>query len=263
VKFPNLECFCLFIGHPRNGSSILGGMLDAHRNIVLSHELNVLAGIKTIEKNELLTKIYRQSESLRKNGRYQAGYKCDVGGVWQGRSKDVRVVGDKKADWTALFLLEDPDRLDVLRELIGVPVKFIHTIRNPFDNIATIFIRKEKRKTYTLSTGKEKNMGKGVIGYYFDVILKGILETKNRVREEDWIEVHNEDLITHPKKTISKVVKFLGQEPNEHHLHLCKQSVFSKPRQTRKSIDWFPAEVELVNNEIKKYDFLRRYDGNL
>lgn len=259
MEFSKLECFCLFVGHPRNGSSILGGMLDAHKNIVISHELNVLSGIKKRQKNKLLRSIINQSKLDAERERIQAGYKCSVGGDWQGKFEDLHVIGDKKADWTTLLLIEDPQRLNNLQKLVGVPIKFIHTIRNPFDNIATIIRRKEKNKTYTLSSGNERYMQNGVIGYYFDVILKGIKEIRSKTDESNWIEIHNEDLIINPRDTMCKIIEFLGQETYEEHLKLCADAVFDKPHQTRNSIEWKKKEIELVNEKINHYPFLKRY----
>ena len=37
-----LERFCLFVGYPRSGHSLVGSLLDAHPDIAISHELHVL-----------------------------------------------------------------------------------------------------------------------------------------------------------------------------------------------------------------------------
>src|SRR5512143_1721936 len=48
-EFLRVERFCLFVGYPRSGHSLVGAFLNAHRHAVVSHELNVgplvLAGI--------------------------------------------------------------------------------------------------------------------------------------------------------------------------------------------------------------------------
>ncbi len=36
------DFYCMFIGYPRSGHSLIGSLLDAHPNIIISHELNVL-----------------------------------------------------------------------------------------------------------------------------------------------------------------------------------------------------------------------------
>ena len=54
-----------------------------------------------------------------------------------------KVIGDKKGGSTSNFL-KDPDKMNILEEIgqvVQVPIKFIHVTRNPFDNIATMFLR--------------------------------------------------------------------------------------------------------------------------
>ena len=38
--FDRVERFCLFVGYPRSGHSIVGAVLNAHRDAVISHELD-------------------------------------------------------------------------------------------------------------------------------------------------------------------------------------------------------------------------------
>src|SRR6202008_4245050 len=38
-EFERVERFCLFVGYPRSGHSIVGAMLNAHRDAVIAHEL--------------------------------------------------------------------------------------------------------------------------------------------------------------------------------------------------------------------------------
>ena len=55
----------------------------------------------------------------------------------------LQVIGDKKAAMASEILLQRQGR-DSLRKLedkLGAQLKFIHVIRNPFDNIATMALR--------------------------------------------------------------------------------------------------------------------------
>ena len=36
--FRELASYCFFVGHPRSGHSIVGGLLDAHPDVVIAHE---------------------------------------------------------------------------------------------------------------------------------------------------------------------------------------------------------------------------------
>ena len=54
----------------------------------------------------------------------------------------LKVIGDKKGGNTALLLdqLGDLSILEEIKQVVQVPLKFIHVHRNPFDNIATIML---------------------------------------------------------------------------------------------------------------------------
>ena len=58
------------------------------------------------------------------------------------------MIGDKKAAQASRILLE-AEGMEALKKLerkIGVQLKFIHVIRNPFDNIATMALRRANEK---------------------------------------------------------------------------------------------------------------------
>ena len=55
-----------------------------------------------------------------------------------------KVIGDKKGGHTSKILI-DPNKmskLEEIRQIVRVPMKFIHVTRNPFDNIATMTLLK-------------------------------------------------------------------------------------------------------------------------
>ena len=56
----------------------------------------------------------------------------------------TQVIGDKKAAQASRILLETEgmESLKKLEKKLGVQLKFIHVIRNPFDNIATMTLRR-------------------------------------------------------------------------------------------------------------------------
>ena len=42
----SLRAFCIFVGYPRSGSTLVASMLGAHPDVVLGHEADVLGHIK-------------------------------------------------------------------------------------------------------------------------------------------------------------------------------------------------------------------------
>src|SRR5262245_5770585 len=138
--YRDLHAFCLFIGYPKSGHSLVGALLDAHPEMVIAKATNPLAlvavdGMPRREAFDLLLENSRQ-EALR--GRKQNKYRYAVEGQWQGRVRTLRVLGDKFSDRTTKRIAKSPEALAVFAREVGVPLRLIHVVRNPFDMIARI-----------------------------------------------------------------------------------------------------------------------------
>lgn len=72
-----------------------------------------------------------------------------------------QVIGSKKGDMTTKLLVksENMDVLTQLQQYLGVPIKFLHVVRNPYDNIATMLLR-------ALGKREEADLGEKVTGYF-------------------------------------------------------------------------------------------------
>ena len=70
LMFNNLKYFCIFIGYPRSGHSLVGSMIDAHKNAIIAHELNFCQSIrKGCSRQQLLKEITQNSASAAQKGR--------------------------------------------------------------------------------------------------------------------------------------------------------------------------------------------------
>ena len=60
----------------------------------------------------------------------------------------TKVIGDKAGAFTASAMLNDDaiDAVRLLEKTAAAKVKFIHVVRNPFDNIATMVLQHGKIK---------------------------------------------------------------------------------------------------------------------
>ena len=71
-----------------------------------------------------------------------------------------QVIGDKKGGVTSDILKNEHRMADLedIEAIVGVPIKFVHVIRNPFDNIATALLRAmNKRK---IAPGEKVSLAK-------------------------------------------------------------------------------------------------------
>lgn len=245
-SYRHIETYCMFLGYPRSGHSLVGALLDAHPNIAISQEADALGYMAAgFQRRQLYALMMIRATEFAAAGWQWQGYNYAVPNQWQGRVKTLKVIGDKKGGLSTEWLATRPELLEQLRSLVRVPVKLIHVVRNPFDNIATIFTRKHRP---SLEEAAE---------WYFS-----LCSTVSRVVKEnpgDIMTVHHEDLIANPVEQLHSLVRFLGQECTEQYLRDCAGIVFCSPKQTRHLVQWPASLRERVERDIARHEFLQCY----
>ncbi len=253
--FQDLDKFCMFIGHPRSGHTIVGSLLDAHPNIIIAHEQDILEYIERgIREKELYHFLLNNSQQHGKNREDLANtgkekdYSYNVPNQWQGRFQKLKVIGDNKGGATSRRLRQDMSLLETAFNAVNKPIHFIHVIRNPYDNIASILVK-----------------GKGnwaipefCIKHYFS-LCETVEQVQKKLAVEQFHQLRHEDFVSSPKTTLSKLCEFLGQPASEDYLHDCASIVFESPNKTRTKIQWKTEHIEQIKTEMEKFDFLGRY----
>jgi hypothetical protein len=244
--FHDVNVYCLFVGHPRSGHTLCGALLSAHPDAVISHELNALDYIRRgISRDQLYSLILRQDRRFtleRKNRQGQFNY--HVPNQWQGRFRRLKVIGDKKGGGSSFLIGKSPELLARLRDLVRVPVRMIHIVRNPFDNISTLV----RRQGGTLETQMRE---------YFARTETNAQLIKSHPSEI--ITLRHEDLIAQPKEHLKQMVEFLGLEADDQYLSDCAGILYGAPSKTRLKSQWSEELTAAVHTSIARYPFLNGY----
>jgi Sulfotransferase family len=245
-RFRDVRIYCMFIGYPRSGHSLLGALLDAHPRVVISHELDSLDLIGAgYGRLALFEAIIAHDAEFTRSGREWYGYDYRVPGEWQGRYDVLEVIGDKKGGGSTLLLAEHPDLLAGLRQVVKVPLRLIHHVRNPYDNVATI----ARRTSWTLDAALDHYLR---LCSTVSSVLAGCDPT-------EVIEIRHEQLVQSLRPELGRVCEFLGVSPSPSYLDACASVVFPDARRTRDEAEWTPAAVDRVNAAIATYPFLSGY----
>ena len=241
----HLHAFCLFTGYPQSGHSLVGALLDAHPDAVIAHAADVLDLVRTdITREELFATLIENSRAAAETGRMQTGYSYAVEGSWQGRARSLRVIGDKAGAKTTRGLIKEPDALEAVERLVGLPLRLIHVIRNPFDNVASIRLIKEQKTMprSAASFGRLANENARVLALGRPVLT-----------------VRHEDLVADPKRELRRLCEFLDLPPEDDYLETAASLVFSSPRRTREKVEWAPETIAAVEDVIAAHDFFAGY----
>lgn len=252
--YDSIKKYVMFVGYPRSGHSLIGAILDAHPNIILSHELDVLNLIQHTKSRKLIfSMIIARSEWFARKGCVWRNYVYKVPNQWQGKYKELQVIGDKKGGASSKRLGTGSDLLVEINNIIQKEMLLVHVIRNPFDNITT----RARGGSHVLREVDDELLLKSIHEHFNDV------ETISKIKKENkfpMLDIYNESFIADPKKEIVRMCNFLGvNNIDEAYLSDCASIVFESPKKTRHHINWKPEFIELVEKQINKYDFLKGY----
>ena len=240
--FRDVHTYCQFIGYPRSGHTLVYALLNAHPDVVLSNELGVLQWMRFgFTRAQLYSMILRSDRRFTREGSRFQGYDYGVPNQWQGRFREIRVIGDKDGGRDTMCLRRSPDVLERLRRKVGVPIKFIHVVRNPYDMMTTFVNRRMQRGERT-TLDDALRMGREAL----DTILTVI----QRVPEDALLTIRHEEMIQDPVRTLSRLCEHLGVIPEHDYLRDCAGIVFALSPKTRRSIEWPPELIQRVQAEV-------------
>lgn len=247
ARFDDVRSFCLFIGYPRSGHSLVGALLDAHPHILLAHEQHVLRYVRAgFSRSQIFFLLADNARRFAAASAADPRYSYRVPGQWQGASDDkLSVIGDKGAWGATLALARRPELLDRLRRLSRAAVKVIHVVRNPYDTIARMVER------------EEVDLDRA-IDHYFR--LAATVATMNgRIPEADLLELRHEDFVAAPQARLAEICGFLGVEAAPAYLAACAGIVFPSPRHSRHEVVWNKEQQRRVQQHSVSFPFLADY----
>lgn len=240
--FSTAETFVAFAGFPRSGHTLVGSLLTAHPDAVVAHELNALELIRwRVGRRALFGSIVRADRRFAEAGSTWTGYDYSVPGQWQGRYRDLKVIGDKKGGGTARYLFRYPDLFDRLRRTVTLPVKFVVVTRHPLDNIARMATKTDDDLAHHARS-------------YFE--MADAVEWL--VAEADCLVVRHEDFTDDPAGELGRITAWLGLAPDASHLSACAALVRSS-RPARDAVTWSPDVRNVVEGEVARRELLAAY----
>ncbi len=244
-QFEGLTTYCMFLGYPRSGHSLVGSLIDAHPDAVIAHEADVLRYVQAHFSRSQVYSLILENARRHRDERAHV-YDYTVPDQWQGRHRRLTVIGDKKGGRSTRRLADAPTLVERLQRTVGVPIRFIHVTRNPFDNIATISTR----------TLHDRGLGSAVAEYL------ALCATVDRLRDRlgpAVLDVAHESLLARPQEVLGEICTFVGLDPEAPYLDACAGILFGTPRRTRHDVTWTQALVDQVEAAIARYQVLGHY----
>lgn len=264
-KYKKIHTFCSFIGYSRSGHTLIGSLLDAHPNIVISTEADAFNLIKLgYGKDALLYYLEVWSKLVSRLLRNKwSGYDYYVKGAYQGMSDSISVIGDKQGTGTLTSIFKNPELPRNLQEMVRIPVKYLHVIRNPYDTISTMHNRNHTiaNTTNQGETTENRKFSRKLLRKCVKMYFKKATHVQRLIEEGEMeiMDIYHEDLISSPEETLKSIFSFLGVETEPDLLKNCASIIYKNPNKSRHSIPWPKPLKGIVQTRNSNIPFLKDY----
>jgi len=243
----DLERFCFFVGYARSGSTLIGALLNAHPEVVVANELDVLRQVDLgLSRNRIFSLLLDRERQFAAMGYQWTGYDYTVPGQYQGRFERLRVIGDKRAGRSTHRLGENPELLDLVRSTVGMPIRVIHVVRNPFDNVATMARR------------GQRGLSPAIANYL--QLSRTVDCIRTRLEPDELLDVRYESFTEHPEQHLLELCTFLGVHASADYLKSCASLVHPSTTRSRDTLLWSPAERFEIEAVIERCPVLAGYE---
>lgn len=235
--FSEVEHFLLFVGHGRSGHSLIGALLNAHPEVVVSHELGVLRySNHRFTKTTLYGLVLQRDRDFGLIGRLWSGHDYTVPNQYQGCFLRLRVIGDKRGADTNQWLAQYPDLLQRFRRTVGVPLRVLHVTRNPYDNIASL-ARYNGRSI-------DDNID------HFTSRCAQTESVRRQLDPDEILDVRYEDFVHNPRSGLAELCRFVGVDPIEGYLDDCASLIWGNESRTRSRTSWSQEQIGRIQEII-------------
>jgi hypothetical protein len=267
-----------FLGFPRSGHSLIGSVLDAHPHALISHELDLMGLLaEGFDRRQITHLIADNTRRFSRHGRYWNNFSYEIPGQWNGRlANGAHVIGDKKGDWAVRRLSRQPKLLSRLRDEFPIRIRWVVVVRNPFDNVSTLCLRKGRRyDQLRISARNEEEFrrqlrdpaGLGIPDRVDDEMLEdyltlhaGLHDVLGAMQSEDWFHLPYESFLERPGEMTGRLCAFLGLEAPRDYIEAVGEVVRPRPHRTRERITWSPDQVVRVAEVVRRSGIFEPYE---
>lgn len=221
----------------------MGSLIDALPYVMLGDEVRVL---EMVQQGKDRAYIFERLRERSKRGARQP-----IKYLWQGCCKELRVIGVKPQPPLAWYWHKGRYRVgravvnaQAIGAAVGVPMRFIHPLRNPYDIIAAW-----DRHNWARPLEASAEM-------FFETFDECMAV---RALGHPWLDVRLEDLIYKQEETLVALCEFLGQEVPEEYVWRCRNRLYVEPHLRRGEVTWTPELIARVADGIAERDLLEGY----
>jgi hypothetical protein len=221
-------------------------MLNAHPEMVIAHESDLFRYVRPgITRNQLFAILLRRDQQFAGVDRRWNGFDYALDQGHQGRFVRLRIIGDKHAGRAARRIHEDPALLDRLRKVVKVPIRVLHIVRNPYDNVASI------------AHNRDLPLGRA-IEIYRDLGV-AVDDVRGRLRPDELLELRYEEFTKDPSTSLKDLCGFIGVDAPDEYVEACAALADSDGRRSRSRFEWSDPQRQAMEEIVASRPVLRGY----
>ena len=244
--YDEVRVLCLFIGYPRSGHSLVGSVIDAHQNALISHRLDAVRYLQAgFSLPQVFYMMHRNAERFALSNRELTGYSYAMGIRWREGIDPLFVIGDQEGKNTARRLSRRPHDLEALLAMEDVSVRFIHVIRNPYDTITTWSERSRVGLRLTVRR-------------YFD-LCAAVQTVRQSVPASQILDLRHEVFVSDFNHQARLLGCFLEIPVSPAYVGRCSRIVDPNFHESRWRRAWPEDLIASVTEGIQRFDFLSGY----
>lgn len=270
--YDGVETLLIFVGYPRSGHTLVSSLLDAHPHVIVANEFDILGQWQTWDDarrnkhflfDQLITNSKNESKVGYRSATVNHRYSYHVPGQWQGTYKSsIQVMGDKKGGKTTRQILkkENQQALKEIQRVLNIPVKFVHVVRNPYDNIATMLLRAVHKRNEADKGAKindSRRLDVQIEKYYSLVQINNKLE---KTFGDSLHLLHSSQLIMEPRKTLMEICEFLELHCDQKYVTDCASIVYKEGTKTRHFVVWTDKQKKLIREKLQGFPSIKDYN---
>jgi hypothetical protein len=264
IDYGKIQSFIMFIGFGRSGHSIIGQIINAHPNALVADEGKIFDEIDSMNIEQVTKYLIKRDRAfaLRWYNKDSTIFKSHplfrifsekkykrnffFRGLSQGYACQPKVLGNSKAAYTSRVIANNPEVINTFESSLGVPVKFVNVIRNPFDMIASGLQR--------------RNISFESLWPKFEAMTNTVSNVIKILNNHEVLQLRQENFLNDPDREIARLLKFAALSYDSMFITTIKNHLYTAPDKSRYRSLEVKRNRKKIEALISRNDFFEGYN---
>lgn len=235
----DIQKYVFILGWPRTGHTLIGDILNLHKNIICSNEsCDIFFDLFSLFKTDFIEDVKYKSKILSKN-RIKQIYK----------KNNINIIGNTSLKFT--FYLNELNRsndFDYFKNSVyPATTHFLICCRNPFYIISALRLFYNNNERSSLDDCID----------FFEKINNNII---NFIENNDYHIIYYDDFVNNNKNEMKNILNFLSLDYNEDYLKYIYSIIDFKKQKKIYKVNWTKKHIRRIYNIINNSEIFKGHN---